>query len=169
MKKSYLLLWVILLFLSCTMPALCKGGLSDLDAFETYIGKSRSVIRIIKPEVMLWDANDDSVYIVDALERDNGYLLLGVGFNERDIADTVFLNVIGCNDLLSHNDWVEILHFSLPIIGIDPETIIDAETLKMQDGRDQLLAYFPNQITCLAIHGYTEKGIRQSTTGCFYQ
>ena len=169
MKKPCLLIGAFLLFFCCTMPALCKGGLSDLDAFETFIGKSKSVIRIIKPDAMLWDANDDSIYIVDVLERDNGYLLLGVGFNDRDIADTGFLNVIGCSDLLSHDDWAEILRFSLPLIGIDPVTIIDAETVKMQDGREQLLAYFPNQITCLAIYGYTEDGKKQSTTGCFYQ
>ena len=81
MKKLVLFLLCCLLLLCSASVGYCSGTLEERDGFETYIGKSKSVVRVIAP-YYLEDPSGNS-YCVDYYELDNnGYIVLTVDFDE---------------------------------------------------------------------------------------
>ena len=87
MKKTFTLVIIVILLTLCLFtPVLCKGELGDMDAFSTYIGKTRSEVRRIAP---MFDEFSDTMYIGDYIEEGDDFLALVVMFDEYNLVQSV--------------------------------------------------------------------------------
>ena len=102
MKKRILILMLVLGCLFCSVSiGNCKGKLYDLDAFSSYIGKTRAEVRRISPT---FEEFDENCYIVDYQQDGDDFLALAVIFDHYNLVQSVL---------------VLVTKGALPIIGIE--------------------------------------------------
>ena len=144
MKKLVLFLLCCLLLLCSASVGYCSGTLEERDGFETYIGKSKSVVRVIAP-YYLEDPSGNS-YCVDYYELDNnGYIVLTVDFDENDTAK--FVSVV-INSPTVQTDFDEDIYkmFShgISLLGVDAA---DLQTIDEEDD-NRLYGGFEGHVYC---------------------
>ena len=147
MKKLVLFLCLCLLLLCSASVGYCSGKLSDLDGFETYMGKSKSVVRVIAPNYQ--ETSDGKTYLVDSLETgSNGFLGLVVNFDENDVVNCV--NIQMDPDTVERDydgDIYKVFSFSIFALGLD-----SADILGVKEDEDGLWALFEEGIGCACTH-----------------
>ena len=145
MKKLVLFLCLCLLLLCSASVVFGRGTLSDLDGFETYFGKSKSVVRVIAPNYS--ETSDGKSYFVDYVDNgNNGYVALVVDFNENDVAS--FINVVIDSDTVKNElggDLYRVFSFGIYLLGIDSADLIDIE--EDEDG-SHVYGRFKGAIAC---------------------
>ena len=145
MKKLVLFLLCCLLLLCSASVGYCSGKLSDLDGFETYMGKSKSVVQIISPNYVEEPGGGKS-YCVDYVSFSNGgYAALYVNFDEKDVVYSV--SVVMDPDtveLTFDGNIAEFYSYSIALLGLDPADLLDAEV--QDDAR--VYGYFKGSILC---------------------
>ena len=145
MKKVFAFLLLCLLLLCSASTGYCRGTLSEQDGFETYIGKSRSEVRIIARGYETLQ-NGQSL-LVDMAEE--GKVALIVDFNEDDVADMISAAMV--SDFMENDlggDLYKMFSFGIFLLGIDSEDMIDIEEKVAEDGSPYLYGLFKGQISC---------------------
>lgn len=144
MKKAVFLMLAVLISLCTFSLAFCKGEITDLDAFETYIGKTREEIRLIQPNTFTIDDDEDVYYVDGSTCNDDGIMLMAVQFDEKTgKANSVSLLVTGCSDLELEGNPTQALVLGFYVLGLDPQ---DIEDLEEKDG--SLYATLKNDVVC---------------------
>lgn len=153
---------VVLISLCAFSPAFCKGKIADLDAFETYIGKTEEEVLLIRPNAFVPDG-DWKAYCVDGRRcNDEGILMMLVGFDEEtEMVNSVTLMISGCSELNLSGDSSKALALALLVLGLDAA---DIENLEEKDGA--LYAVMKNNVVCSVTE--TDHGGGDTTvfTGC---
>lgn len=89
MRKKLILSFVMIIICLCSFTqAFCKGELGDMDAFSTYMGKTRSEVRRIAP---MFEEFSDNMYIIDWIEEDDDFLALAVMFDDYNMVSSVMV------------------------------------------------------------------------------
>ena len=124
MKKLVLFLLCCLLLLCSASVGYCSGTLTEQDGFETYMGKSKSIVRIISPYYQ--ETADGKTYLVDSLTTGNdGFIGLVVNFDENDVVNCVNFQID--TDTVKRDydgDIYKVFSFGIFALGIDAANII---------------------------------------------
>ena len=147
MKKLVLFLLLSLLLLCSASVGYCSGTLTEQDGFETYMGKSKSIVRIISPYYQ--ETADGKTYLVDSLTTGNdGFLGLVVNFDENDVVNCV--NIQMDPDTVKRDydgDIYKVFSFSIFALGLD-----SADILGIKEDEDGLWALLKGSIGCVCTH-----------------
>lgn len=132
MKKLIGFLLLCFLLLCSASAGYCSGKIEDGDAYETYYGKSKSIVRVIAPD--RHETSDGELFTVDSIETENnGYISLIVDFKETDTVQVVFL-LIDTNTAKTYfdGDLIKLFAYNLSVMGLDPANL--TEVHEMDEG-----------------------------------
>lgn len=147
MKRIVLFLFIAVLALCFTVPAFCRGMISDLDAYKTYIWKTKAEVLNIQPDAIELGNN---VWIADIkLIDENTYVLLSLTFSGDKVSS---VSTAFSKDCLAYLRSEESLSGALPIgtaiMGLDLKNK-DAKISEGEDGNPYVI--FPNNILCVTM------------------
>lgn len=143
MKKGLLFL-VILAILSSLSTAYAKGEITDFDAFQTYMGKSKSQVKMLRPDAEEFASN---LYDVDVIKsEDNVLAKLEVNFDDNNKVNAVA--VVLKNEYISSlgvdTNLPDITLLGSEILGINIDTIVNQKA----DDKFYWILY-PNGVGCV--------------------
>ena len=117
--KKYILSFLFLILLSLCSNAYCDQN----NIYETYIGKSRSFVKIIKPNVI---ETEDGYYVVDYQNINGNTVRILLSFDEMDIVESVWVIVEDSGAIIvTGNDAYAGLSASMRMLGIGVNNIED--------------------------------------------
>ena len=151
MKKLVLFLCLCLLLL-CSASVVCgRGQLFDQDAFETYIGKSKSVVRVISPDYQ--ESSDGKSFLVSSMSRGKtGWMGLVVDFDENDVVKVVNVQIDSRTAKSDYDgDLYKVFSFGISQLGIDVANLVDIEELE-DDGVSYLRGLIRGPIICICLN-----------------
>ena len=158
MKKLVLFLCLCLLLLCSASVVFGRGQLFDQDAFETYIGKSKSVVRVISPDYQ--ESADGKSFLVSSMSRGKtGWMNLVVDFNENDVVEYVNLQIdpeTVKNDY--DGDLYKVFSFGISQMGIDVADLVNIEEYG-ENEVDVLRGLFRGPIVCVCVNAETVYGV----------
>ena len=129
MKKFICLLLTCFLLLCTASAGYCSGTLDEQDAFDTYIGKSKSVVRVIAPNYK--EVKGTDFFIVDRVEYVNdGYAALFVDFEDTNTVQAVGLMMDpNTAELAFDGDIFKFFSYSLSAFGLDAANLTEVHRL----------------------------------------
>ena len=148
-KKLIGFLLLCLLLLCCASTGYCRGKIEDGDAYETYYGKSKSIVRVIAPNYE--ETNDGKTIFVDTLETENdGFISLYVDLNGKDIVNSVSI-ILDPNTMKTYfdGDMFKLLSYSLSVFGLDPAHLTEVKDM----GEGNISGTFEDSTVCMAMNG----------------
>ncbi len=157
MKKSLFVFFVIMAVLFQTAVVSGRGELGDMDAYKTYIGKTRSEVRRISPE---FEEIDEDFYVIDSIEEDDELVALAVIFDDYNLVESVIVLVSpGAMRLLDlDTDIQNAAVFGIVNLGFDADNMI--RSITNEDG--DIISTFTGGITVITTT--LEEGIYASIT-----
>ena len=157
MKKALLVFFVITAVLFLTPVVSGRGELGDMDAYQTYFGKTRSEVRRISPE---FEEIDDDFCVIDSIDEDGELIALAVIFDDYDLVESVVVLVSpGAMRLLDlDTDIQNAAVFGIFNLGFDTEDLI--RSITNEDG--DIISTFTGGITVITTT--LEEGIYASIT-----
>ena len=158
MKKLVLFLCLCLLLLCSASVVFGRGQLFDQDAFETYIGKSKSVVRVIAPNYQ--ESPDGKSFLVSSMtDGKNGWLGLVVDFDENDVVETVNLQIDPETVKSEYDgDLYKLFSAGISLMGIDSADLVNIEEYG-ENEVDVLRGLFRGPIVCVCVNAETVYGV----------